>query len=155
MGTMSTSHVTLNHITRIAKIQAYVPSIVPSVTLSELYLQLGNDYMGILTAIETLLNNYQANPLCNLCQLQHLNNLTELQQKPGMQQPVDTRKSDTTCCELPNPGLFLIIKCMTQVEVAAEWICSVTDVVRCFIFISCDEEVGGGDYLKCLARDRT
>lgn len=30
-----------------------------------------------------------------------------------------------------------------QVEVATEWICNVTDVVQCFIFISCDEEVGG------------
>lgn len=37
---------------------------------------------------------------------------------------------------------------MFQVEVAAEWSCNVTDVVRCFIFISCDEEVGGWRLLE-------
>jgi len=35
-----------------------------------------------------------------------------------------------------------------RVEAAAEWICSMTDVVRCFIFISCDEEVGGWRLLE-------
>lgn len=34
-----------------------------------------------------------------------------------------------------------------QVEAAAEWICNVTDV-RCFIFISRDEEVGGWRLLE-------
>ncbi|GAB0184356.1 hypothetical protein GRJ2_000900900 [Grus japonensis] len=35
-----------------------------------------------------------------------------------------------------------------KVEAAAEWICDVTDVVQCFIFISCDEEVGGWRLLE-------
>lgn len=35
-----------------------------------------------------------------------------------------------------------------QAEAAAEWICNVIDVVWCFIFISCDEEVGGWRLLE-------
>lgn len=35
-----------------------------------------------------------------------------------------------------------------QVEAGAKWSCSVIDVARCFIFISCDEEVGGWRLLE-------
>lgn len=35
-----------------------------------------------------------------------------------------------------------------QAEAAVEWICNVIDVVLCFIFISCDEEVGGWRLLE-------